>query len=169
MRHLAKILLLTGTAGILAACNSAQMPESAAEPEVAAEAPAPLPPFKPVATTAVLMRGTIALAAADYWASVSIVVDSEGEHENFPQDEEEWSRVWASGITLAESGNLLLMAPRALDDPEWTRLSLALVDAGLNAARAAFDEDFMAVLDEGEKVYNVCSECHELFMPNLQL
>jgi hypothetical protein len=129
----------------------------------------PLPPFNPVATTAVLMRGTISLAAADYWASVSIVVDQDGEHENFPADDEEWSRVWASAITLAESGNLLMMAPRALDQGDWMRLSRDMIDAGLEAARAADAEDPLAVLDAGEKVYNVCSDCHAQYMPSLDI
>jgi hypothetical protein len=25
------------------------------------------------------------------------------------------------------------------------------------------------VLDEGEKVYNLCTECHQIFYPSLQL
>jgi hypothetical protein len=167
-------VLLAATLG-LGACGAQDDPPAtpdAAASDAAASGAAgggELPPFKPVATTAVLMRGTIALAAADYWESVSIVIDIEGEHHNFPQDDEEWSRVWASAITLAEAGNLLLMSPRAIDDPEWTRLALEMVDVGLNAARAADAKDYLAVLDEGEKVYNNCSACHEIFVPSLRL
>ena len=157
------------TSGLLG-CGAQDVPPAAPDgsDDAAIQAEA-LPPFNPIATTAVLMRGTISLAAADYWASVSIVVDLEGEHENFPADDEEWSRVWASAITLAESGNLLMMAPRALDQGDWMRLSQDLIDAGLEAARAADAQDPMAVLDAGENVYNVCTACHEQYIPMLRI
>jgi hypothetical protein len=158
--------LATLTALTLAGCG-AESP-SVVIPDPATEAAAtPPPPFRPVATTAVLMRGTIALAAADYWASVSIVVDADGEHENVPADDEEWSRVWASAITLAESGNLLMMAPRALDQGEWMRLSGEMIDIGLEAARVADKKDAIGVLDVGEQLYNLCTECHQKYMPSL--
>jgi hypothetical protein len=128
-----------------------------------------MPPFKPVATTAVLMRGTVQMAAERYWESVAIVIDADGVHENYPQTDEEWFEVWEAGMTLAESGNLLMMPSRALDQGEWMRLSEAMIDAGLNAARAADAQDFERVLDEGEKVYNVCTECHEIYFPQLRL
>jgi hypothetical protein len=144
-------------------------PASDTAGSTSADGAAAMPPFRPVASTAVLMRGTVSMAAEDYWKSVSIVIDLEGEHHNFPQDEAEWERVWAAGITLAETGNLLLMPPRAIDDPEWTRLSLEMIEVGLNAARAADAQDYMGVLDEGEKVYNLCTECHQIFYPSLQL
>lgn len=125
-----------------------------------------LPPFKPVATVQELMNGPIQWAADAYWQSVSVTVDFEGTHENFPESDDEWHDVWAAGLTIAESGNLLMMAPRAKDDRVWMRLSEALVTVGLEAAEAAKAQDTDKVFDAGEKVYNVCTTCHELYAPD---
>jgi hypothetical protein len=117
------------------------------------------PPFKPVATVDQLMDGVITPAAEVYWGSVSTIVDKDGVTENFPENDEEWEAVWGSAMTIAESGNLLMMAPRAQDD-EWMRLSAALVDVGVAAAKAAEAKNPDQVLEQGEKVYDVCTQCH---------
>jgi hypothetical protein len=131
----------------------------------AAATAASLPPFKPVATVQELMNGPIQWAADAYWQSVSITVDIEGIHEAFPENDDEWHDVWSAAMTVAESGNLLMMAPRAVDDKVWMRLSTALVTVGLEAAAAAKAQDTDLVFDAGEKVYNVCTACHELYSP----
>ncbi len=113
------------------------------------------------------MRGTLSYSALTYWQSVSIVVDADGIHENQPETEEEWEAVWAAGMTLAESGNLLMMPPRLIDEEDWIRMSTNLVDVGLRAAQVAIDEDFEGVLAVGEEVYNVCVECHRTYVPTL--
>ena len=84
-----------------------------------------------------------------------------------PETDEEWIEVWSAGMTLAESGNLLMMPPRAVDNGDWIRLSTDLVDAGLKAAQVAMDRDFEGVLAVGEEVYNVCVECHQTYVPTL--
>jgi hypothetical protein len=123
------------------------------------------PPYKPVASVVQLMEGPIVHAAEVYWESVSTIVDKDGIHENFPQNDEEWEAVWAAGITIGESGNLLMMSSRAKDNAEWMRLSADLVDAGMEAAQAAESKDPDKVLEVGEKVYNVCTECHMKYIP----
>src|SRR5690606_25872812 len=140
--------------------------ESATPP--AAQSATPAPPYKPVATTLELMESLIAHAADEYWQSVRFVVDLEGETAYTPQTDEEWEEVWAAGVSLAESGNLLMMPPRALDD-EWIQLSGALVDAGAEAAAAALTRDPEAVLAAGEVVYNVCVACHVRYVPDVVL
>lgn len=122
------------------------------------------PPYKPAASVLQLMEGPIAHAAEDYWGSVSTIVDKDGIHENFPQNDEEWEHVWAAGITIGESGNLLMMSGRGRDD-EWMRLSSLLVDVGMEAAAAAESKDPEKVLEVGERVYNVCTECHMKYIP----
>jgi len=167
MRQGTGFTVLLVAACALSACGAADDAPAVVEIDVAP--PAPMPEFNPVVSTAVLMRGTVSMAAEDYWQSVSIVIDRDGEHENFPETEAEWERVWAAGITLAETGNLLRIPPRNIDDPEWARLTQAMIDTGMDAARAADAQDHLAVLDEGERIYNVCTECHEIFYPSLDL
>jgi hypothetical protein len=168
MRPKSNPILLALAATAFCACDTEESPSDSEAVRPAEPAVQP-PPYRPVASTAVLMRGTISMAAEDYWSSVAIVVDLDGEHINQPSTDAEWERVWAAGITLAESGNLLMMPPRALDQGEWLRMSNAFIDVGLEAARAADDKDYQAVLDAGEKVYNLCTECHEQYMPSLSL
>jgi hypothetical protein len=122
------------------------------------------PPFKPTASVLQLMEGPIAHAAEVYWGSVSTIVDKDGIHENFPQNDEEWEAVWAAGITIGESGNSLMMSGRGRDE-EWMRLSSSLVDVGMEAAAAAESKDPEKVLEIGERVYNVCTECHMKYIP----
>jgi hypothetical protein len=121
------------------------------------------PPYKPAASLAQLMVGPIQHSASTYWDAVSTVVDHEGIHEHRPQNDVEWTAVWSAAITLAESGNLLMMAGRARDD-EWMRLAAKLVDTGMDAARAAQSKDPEKVLGAGEQIYNVCTECHTTYI-----
>lgn len=149
------VLPILGAAG-LCACAAPEPP------------PAPPPePYRLDVPMQILMRGPVTFAAEYYWQSVSVVIDLEGVHENHPETDEEWETVWAAAITLAESANLLMLPGRALDQGEWMRLANAFYDVGREAARAAEDQDFEAVLDVGEKVYNVCVECHRIYVPAL--
>ena len=128
--------------------------------------PAP-PPFKPVTTVIELMESVIAHAAEVYWDSVQVTVDANGVTERKPETDEEWEFVWASALALAESGNLLMMAPRAVDDGAWMQFSRSLVDAGAEAAAAAAAHDVDRVFAAGEQVYNVCLGCHTRYIPEL--
>ena len=128
----------------------------------------PPPPFKPVSTVLELMESVIAHAAEVYWESVSVTVDESGVQERAPQTDEEWEGVWAAGLAIAESGNLLMMTPRALDDGAWMQFSVSLVDAGVEAAAAAAAHDVERVFAAGEQVYNVCTACHARYSPELR-
>lgn len=121
---------------------------------------APPSPYKPVANVMELMEGTVQPAAEVYWESVSTTISAAGIDEKYPKTDEEWEHVWGGAMTIAESGNLLMMPSRVRDDGEWMRLSAALVDVGVEAAKAAQTRNPEKVLEVGEKVYNVCTECH---------
>jgi hypothetical protein len=118
-----------------------------------------------VATVLELMESIIAHAAEVYWEAVSIIVDENGVTEHYPETDEEWEEVWSAAVSIAESGNLLMMAPRAVDDDGWMQMSVALVEVGGEAAAAAQAKDPERVLDAGESVYNVCLACHARYVP----
>ena len=161
MQTSTKSIWLLISAASLAACG--QQTEQAAN-----EASAPAPThYKPVASLRDIMRGPINLATEEYWGSVSIIVDRDGVHENRPEDDLEWFEVWSAAMTIAESGNLLMMPPRLVDEGEWVRLATELVDVGVKAAQVAAAQDFEGVLSVGEEVYNVCVECHQTYVPAL--
>jgi hypothetical protein len=123
------------------------------------------PPFKPVTTTRELMESVVAHAAEVYWGAVQVIVDETGVHERNPQTDAEWESVWAAALSIAESGNLLMMAPRAIDDGAWMQFSRSLIEAGVEAAAAAQAHDVDRVFAAGEGVYNVCTGCHLRYIP----
>jgi hypothetical protein len=147
-----RLLRVAAAGGCVAALGCAH------EPEVSP------PPYKPVATVAQLMESVIAHAAETYWGSVQVIVDETGTHERQPQTDEEWEQVWTAGLSIAESGNLLMMTPRAVDGGAWMQFARSLVDAGAEAAAAAKAHDVERVFAAGEQVYNVCSACHARYI-----
>jgi hypothetical protein len=164
MRSLNYLGLLVLATASLSACGPTEMPESSDAADAVQQSATP---YKPVATVVDLMRGLVTLSAETYWESVSVVVDIDGVHENQPETDLEWIEVWAAAMSLAESGNLLMMPPRAYDNEEWIRISTGLVDVGLKAAQIASARDFEGMLTVGEEIYNVCVECHRIYVPTL--
>ena len=140
--------------------------EPAAPPEPVESGP---PSFRGDIPMNIVMRGPVTLAAEVYWDSVRIVIDADGEHLYQPESDEEWEVIWAAGIAIAESANLIMAGERALDQGDWLEMANALYESGLDAARAAQAQDYERVLDAGEQVYNACTACHEQYMPTLQI
>ncbi len=123
------------------------------------------PPFKLVANADQIMDGILTPAAEVFWGSVSTIITKEGIEENFPRTDEEWEAVWGAAMTIAESGNLLMMRPPPVDSADWIQFSSLLVDRGVEAVRAAEAKDPDRILETGERVYNVCVQCHEKYLP----
>ena len=82
-----------------------------------------------------------------------------------PQNDREWSAVRASALTLAESGNLLMMDKRARDQGDWIKDSKMLVDAGAAAYKAAQAKDLAAIVAVNEQLYTACVTCHLAYRP----
>jgi hypothetical protein len=145
MRTLYSVLVLVA---LIVAAGCAQAPAAAQ------------PPFKAPHSVLEIMEGPMAHAAEVYWDSVSTIVDKDGITEHYPKTDEEWEAVWAAAITLSESGNLLMLSPRAKDDGDWMKWSAQMVDVGVEARKAAETKNPEKVLELGEQVYNVCTSCH---------
>jgi hypothetical protein len=145
MPHMRLIRVITAGALLLAASGCSQTAATS---------------FKPEATVLELMEGPIAHAAEVYWGSVSTIVDKDGITEHYPMNDEEWEAVWAAAITISESSNLLMMAPRAKEEADWMKYSAELVTVGVEAKKAAESKNPEKVLELGETVYNVCTACH---------
>jgi hypothetical protein len=135
----------------LAACDqrAAQAPtQSPATASPAMEA------FKPVATVKQVMLGIVVPASNAVFAVAG----------EAPADDAGWQAVEASAMAVAESGNLLLMKPRAMDDQDWRQFALAMVDAGTKAAEAAKAKNAEQTGIAGDDMYNVCEQCHAKYM-----
>ena len=133
---------------------------------VACASDAPPPPtthFEPAGDVKQVMVGILDPAADVLWNSVRTIIDTKGTHEYAPRTSEEWGAVWRAALTIAESGNLLMMEGRARDKDRWMTLSRALLAAGKQAVTAAATHNPQAVFDAGGQVYEACSACHAAY------
>ncbi len=124
------------------------------------------PPFREVAGTRLLMASVMEPAADYLWASVGTILTAEETVEVQPQTDEEWTLVRNAAVTLAESGNLMMMDRRRLDDEDWVAWSRQLIDAGDAAMQAADARDVQGLFDTGEQVYFSCAGCHAQYWAN---
>ncbi len=106
------------------------------------------------------MTGIVAPAATVVYESVATSITAKGIEETAPRNDEEWARVADSAAALAESGNLLLMGDRAVDNGDWTKLSRQLVDAANTALKAAEAKSTEGILDSGGAINDTCDNCH---------
>ena len=121
------------------------------------------PAFRPVASVKQLMQATIEPSAEVLFEAVGTVVSSSGVEEIAPKNDEEWAAVRNSALTLAESGNLLMIGDRARDKGEWIKMSQALVGVGVVALKAAEAKNPQALFEAGGQVYEVCQQCHSRY------
>src|SRR5688572_15768806 len=90
----------------LAACDRRAAQPTSQSPATASPA---AEAFKPVATVKQVMLGIVVPASNAVFAVAG----------EAPADDAGWQAVEASAMAVAESGNLLLMKPRAMDDQDW--------------------------------------------------
>ncbi|MBL8958323.1 MAG: hypothetical protein JNJ98_00605 [Gemmatimonadetes bacterium] len=118
-----------------------------------------------------LMAAVIEPAAEVYWDAVGSWDDSTGTHVMVPTTDSAWSAVQAAAITVGESGNLLLIPPRAVDQGTWAQLARGMTTASREALAAAIARDTSRVFSAGAALYDACTACHakyatEILRPN---
>ena len=121
------------------------------------------PPFIVVADMRQLMASVVEPAAEVYWDAVGSVEDSTGITALYPRSPEEWDVVRNSAYVVAESGNLMMMSPRARDQAEWMTLTRAMIETGKRAIKAAEAHDTAAVFGVGAELYDTCTNCHQRY------
>jgi hypothetical protein len=126
-------------------------------------APAP-PPFKPVADNKLLMQAVVDPMADVVWDSVKTIVTAKGTEDIRPRTEEEWTAVRNAAVALTESGNLLMLVPRAKDGGEWMKRSQELINTGEAAIRAIDAKNADRLFTVGGDIYEACSSCHRQYM-----
>jgi hypothetical protein len=84
-----------------------------------------------------------------------------------PKDEKEWAAVRRSAVTLAESGNMLMMEGRARDQGDWMKDAKLLVDVGNSAYKAAQAKDGTALAGLAAPLDASCTTCHKQYRPNV--
>jgi hypothetical protein len=122
------------------------------------------PPFKPLADNKLLMSAMVDPNADLVWDAVKIIDTKEGTQEIRPKNQDEWTAVRNAAVTLAESGNLMMMVPRARDGGEWMTLSQRLITTSEAAIRAADAKNPDQLFTVGGDIYEACSACHQKYM-----
>jgi hypothetical protein len=84
-----------------------------------------------------------------------------------PKDENEWAAVRRNAVTLAESGNLLMMPGRARDQGDWLKHVRMLVDAGTAGYKAAEAKNVQALAAVAGPLDASCTSCHKQYRPNV--
>ena len=114
--------------------------------------------FPPVATVKQLMLDLIHPSSNDILLAI---------YRGGPKDEKEWAAVRRSALTLAESGNLLIMPGRIRDKATWATDAKNLADVGAAAYKAAQAKDFPALVAITDSLDASCTTCHKQFRPNV--
>jgi hypothetical protein len=112
-------------------------------------------PLQPVATMKQLMLDVIHPASN----SVLLAINRGG-----PSDDREWADVRRGALTLAESGNLLIMRNRAAT---WVADAKLLMDAGTAAYKAADAKDARALAALADRIDASCTTCHKQYRPTI--
>ena len=120
-------------------------------------------PYTPVANLQELMATVVDPAADFYWDAVGWIVDASGTEFIRPQSPEEWNLVRNAAFAVAESGNLMMMQGRAIDEEAFMAYAQAMVAVGQRAIEAAEARDEMGVFDVGADMYAVCTGCHSTY------
>jgi hypothetical protein len=125
---------------------------------IIALAQAPSEAFPPAASVKQLMLDLIHPSSNDILLAI---------YRGGPQNEKDWAVVRRSAVTLAESGNMLMMAGRARDQGDWMKDAKLLVDAGNAAYKAAQAKDGNALAALAGAVDASCTTCHKQYRPNV--
>ena len=124
------------------------------------------PVAEPVASIKQIMDGITGPAATVVYNAVGYIVTAEGVEEIVPQNDEEWAVIANSAAALVESGNLLLLGDRAIDDGDWLTVTRRLIETGTTALRAAEAQDVEGILAIGVDINMTCDDCHAIYQRN---
>ncbi len=84
-----------------------------------------------------------------------------------PENEQEWAAVRRSAVSLAESGNMLMLKGRARDQMDWMKDAKLLADAGSAAYKAAQAKNTAALAAVSAALDASCTTCHKQYRPNV--
>ena len=145
--------------GLLAGCS--ESPDDGAA-QVSAETN-----FDTTLTMRELMLYVLEPAADGLWSTAGWVEDRDGYRDLSPTTDEGWEHVVASAAMVAESGNLLTLPGRALDNDLWMVYAEGLTQFGFRAMAAAATRNKEDLFQAGADIYSVCSACHQTYDPEI--
>jgi hypothetical protein len=126
------------------------------------------PPFKTVVETKDLMEHVMERQADIVWGATGAIITAEGVEERKPKTEEDWIAVKAAAINLTETGNLLMIAPRAQDGDRWMDSAQKMMAQGQRMIAAIDRKNTQEMFDVGSDLYDTCTNCHMHYMPAIK-
>ena len=82
-----------------------------------------------------------------------------------PKNQHDWDVLRTEALTLAESGNLLMMEGRARDQGNWIKESKMLIDIGTTAYKAAQAKNIDGIRALNDALNAACVTCHYQYRP----
>ena len=147
-----------GAVLLLGACSEPSEPQQAAVAETAYNTSLSVPE---------VMALVLEPASDILWDSGGWVMDASGVEELYPTTDDGWAYVYAQAAIVVESGNMLALPGRAMDDDAWMIYSEGLSEAGLLAMKAAAEQNEEDFFQAGAQLYSVCTACHQAYNPDI--
>jgi len=83
-----------------------------------------------------------------------------------PKTDAQWNVIRNNALTLAESGNLLLLPNRLRDQGDWVKETKVMIDLATEAYRAAQAKNIDGILAVNDKLVQSCVVCHAQYRAN---
>lgn len=147
-------LFISGIAFIIAGARAVR---------VNAPAHVDVPVAPPVATIKQIMNAIVLPNANVIYNAVGTTIDGTRVEETVPKNDKEWSAVGDSAAAIVESGNMLLVGDRLIDQREWLSYTQRFIAAGKAALAAANDKKADGILAAGGDLNETCDACHEKY------
>ena len=156
--HSSHTLLVVAASLLMVACSQQEPQDSAATDDGS---------FNTSLSVSEVMLSVLEPASDTLWDNAGWVESAAGYEELYPTTDEGWAFVRAQAAVVAESGNLLALPGRAIDNDAWMIYSEGIVDAGLMAMKAADERNEEDFFQAGAQLYSVCTACHQAYNPDI--
>jgi cytochrome c556 len=80
-----------------------------------------------------------------------------------PKTAAAWTALRGPAVALAESGNLLMIGPRARDKDQWMKMARQEVDAAEAVLKAIDTRNADRLSAAGDALYETCETCHNRY------
>ena len=153
-----QLILTVIATGLLLACSPAEQQDASSEVSESYNTSLPM---------ADLMTMVLEPAADTLWDNAGWIESAAGYEELYPTTDDGWDFMIAQAAVVAESGNLLALPGRAVDNEAWLIYSEGMIEAGqmaMDAAQRRHEEDFFQA---GAQLYSVCRACHQTYNPDI--
>lgn len=135
---------------LIGACDSSAPPVAVAH-------------FQPIVDTKQLMTWVIEPNADVIWGAVGTIITEQGSEELAPKSDAEWNALRNAAVTIAESGNLLMMDGHARDRNDWPAKSQNMIAIAKTVMQAIEAKDVDALFTAGGELYESCVACHRVY------